>query len=56
MVSLEKRKRKMRIPKRRQPNKQRNPVARALRDPRYHARVVKDKTTYSRKKKDFQNV
>jgi hypothetical protein len=55
MASLEKRKRKMKLPKRRLPNKQRNPMARALRDPRYHARVVKDKTAYSRKKKDPHN-
>ena len=35
-------------------NRRKNPVAKDLSDRRYHQRVVKDKTKYSRKKKHGQ--
>ena len=35
-------------------NRRKNPIAKDLSDGRYHQRVVKDKTTYSRKEKHGQ--
>ena len=35
-------------------NRKKNPIARDLSDGRYHQRVVKDKTKYSRKEKHGQ--